>query len=235
MTKPIDPAAFAEGEPLAAAGAASEAAAPAFTPVSLKRRPTGWTAFRQRRFLDALAETGNVTAAAEEAGASVRSAYRLRLRPDGERFAAAWDHALTLASRSLLDSAIHRATIGAPRGIWREGRLVGQEDVPSDRLLMFLLAHLQPTRFGRLSGITPFPVPDLLEKAEGEMPAYVDGLADIAIPPEPDVHESFTSLWDEPDLPEDAPPPPEPVPPASASAQARMRPRTGAHAQARTR
>jgi hypothetical protein len=232
MTVAQDADAFSEGTPLPATESAEADSAPSrFTPVPLIRRPTGWTAFRQRRFLDALAETGNVTAAAEEAGASVRSAYRLRVRPDGRSFAAAWDHALTLGARSLLDTAIHRATIGRPHGIWREGRLVGQEDRPSDRLLVFLLAHLQPTRFGRLSGLNPVPVPDAVEGAEAGLPALVDRLMDMDLPPEPDVHESFAGLWDEPDLPDDAPDSPAPSPAlVRARERARRPPRPRTHA-----
>jgi len=191
------------GEPAAPPAAAPEE--PAFTPVPLRPSPTGWTAFRQRRFLEALAETGSVTAAAEEAGASVRSAYRLRQRPDGRSFAAAWDRALTLAARNLLDIAMHRATIGSPRGIWRGGELVGEEDVPSDRLLIFLLSHLQPTRFGKLSGLTSVPVKDPVRAAERRLPAIVEELTDIEMPADPDIHESYTILWDEPDPSADAP------------------------------
>jgi hypothetical protein len=57
-------------------------------------RRDGWTAERQLRFLDTLARTRSVTAAARAAGMSRESAYRLRKRKDGALFAAAWDRAL---------------------------------------------------------------------------------------------------------------------------------------------
>ena len=61
-------------------------------------RPTfrhdGWTAERQLQFLDALARTRSVSEAAESAGKSRESAYRLRERPDGALFAALWDRIL---------------------------------------------------------------------------------------------------------------------------------------------
>jgi len=59
---------------------------------SSKIRRDGWTAERQRRFLDTLWRTGSVSAAAASAGMSRESAYRLRRRKGG--FAADWNRAL---------------------------------------------------------------------------------------------------------------------------------------------
>lgn len=53
-------------------------------------RRDGWTAERQLRFLDALAQTRSIGKAARAAGMSRESAYRLRGRRDGELFAALW-------------------------------------------------------------------------------------------------------------------------------------------------
>ena len=61
-------------------------------------RRDGWTAERQLAFLHALARTRSVVRAAAAAGMSRESAYRLRTRPAGALFAAAWDR--TLAQRS---------------------------------------------------------------------------------------------------------------------------------------
>jgi len=57
-------------------------------------RRDGWTAERQLRFLDALARTHSVSEAAELAGMSRESAYRLRERREGALFAALWDRIL---------------------------------------------------------------------------------------------------------------------------------------------
>lgn len=220
MTKPIDPAAFAGDTPATDADLAGEAptaaepsaadpsatAAPVddpaagipFDPVRTRARHDGWSAARQRIFIDALAATGSVTRACAEAGASPRSAYRLRMRPDAASFAYAWDHALTLGVRHLVDVAIERAVRGVARGVWHEGSRVGEEYVPSDRLLMFLLANLLPTRFGKLTGILPCAVPDSVLRAEERLPLLAERFTDAAPADEADRHERFTPLADLP-------------------------------------
>lgn len=115
--------------------------------VELRRRHDGWTAERQRIFLNTLANTGSVAQAAEIADITPRSAYRLRNHPKGAAFAKAWDAALLCVGGRLLSVAMERAITGTPRTIWREGRIVADTAVPSDRLLMFLLSKLNPTIF----------------------------------------------------------------------------------------
>ena len=57
---------------------------------SARPRIDGWTVARQLAFLDMLARTRSVTAAARAAGMSRESAYRLRARDPRGLFAAAW-------------------------------------------------------------------------------------------------------------------------------------------------
>ena len=115
-----------------------------YRPVQLAPRSDGWTADRQRKFLTLLAETGCISHAANAAGVSARSAYRLRQRPDAIAFAEAWDTALRLATLRLTTIAYERAIRGTVREIWREGERVAETRTPSDRLLVFLLQHLLP-------------------------------------------------------------------------------------------
>lgn len=214
MTKPVDPAAFAGDNPATEADLAGKAPSPAepsasapaddpaagipFDPVRTRARHDGWSAARQRIFIDALAATGSVTRACAEAGASPRSAYRLRMRPDAASFAYAWDHALTLGVRHLVDVAMERAVRGVARGVWHEGSRVGEDYVPSDRLLMFLLANLLPTRFGKLTGILPCAVPDSVLRAEERLPLLAERFTDAAPADEADRHERFVPLADLP-------------------------------------
>jgi hypothetical protein len=91
MTRRKDPAATrtsvsemeAAGHPL-----------PAFEPVPRKFRHDGWTPERQKAFIAALAESGNVTAACAHVGMTTEGAYYLRRQPGAESFARAWQGAL---------------------------------------------------------------------------------------------------------------------------------------------
>jgi hypothetical protein len=67
-----------------------------FKPVELKARHDGWTPARQFRFIELLAATKSITAAAQAVGMSRESAYALKARPEAAHgFALAWRRALT--------------------------------------------------------------------------------------------------------------------------------------------
>lgn len=110
-----------------------------------RNRFAGWSADRQRLFLTALAETGSVHLAASTARLSARSAYLLRTRSPA--FAVAWNAAQQLAVGRLSAIAFDRAIHGRVEQIYRDGELIGERRVPSDRLLTWLLARLDPKRF----------------------------------------------------------------------------------------
>lgn len=109
------------------------------------RKTCGWSADRQRLFIETLAETGSVHMSAKSAGLSARSAYGLRIRSGP--FAAAWDAAQQLAVGRLSALAFDRAIHGRIEQVYHDGELVGERRVPSERLLMWLLARLDPKRF----------------------------------------------------------------------------------------
>ena len=68
--------------------------------------------------------------------------------------------------------------MGTVREIWRDGVLVGQVRTPSDKLLMFLLAHLLPA--GRAGERwTGFEAMSAATRAA--FPATLAGLADTAM------------------------------------------------------
>jgi hypothetical protein len=150
-----------------------------FTPVPVSPRRDGWTAERQCLFIEALAETGCVVHAAARAGMSVRSAYRLAARPDGRSFAEAWDVACAIASRHLAAIAYRYATEGMSETVWRDGVLVAERRRPSERLLIYLLSHLDPVRFGR--GQAPLAADDPCPRSwpERRLPELLAGLEDI--------------------------------------------------------
>ncbi|QUT08090.1 LysR family transcriptional regulator [Sphingobium phenoxybenzoativorans] len=61
--------------------------------------PAHWTPAKQRIFLMALADTGNVVRAARAAGMTSRSAHRLRAKLSGTPFDRAWSQAIAHAVR----------------------------------------------------------------------------------------------------------------------------------------
>jgi hypothetical protein len=164
-----------DAEPIASEPVAAEPFDGVALPDSRKRL-AGWSADRQRVFLGALAETGSVHLASATARLSARSAYGLRNR--SPEFAAAWDAAEQLAVGRLSALAFDRAINGRTEQIWQEGVLVMEKRVPSDRLLTWLLARLDPRRFAPPSDHAP-GASDPQTSARTNFPAQLDALADI--------------------------------------------------------
>src|SRR6476659_2909858 len=79
---------------------------PAFDIAPTRKRHAGWTADRQRRFLDHLALSGNVGEACAMVGVASSSAYRLKNKAGAESFSRAWDAALRLCATRLLAIAL---------------------------------------------------------------------------------------------------------------------------------
>ena len=141
-----------------------------------RNRLAGWSAERQRLFLVALAETGSVHLASAAARLTARSAYRLRARSPA--FAAAWDTADQLAVGRLSALAFDRAIHGRTEQVWHEGALVAEKRLPSDRLLMWLLARLDPRRFAAPWELRKDGAADPQAEARASFPALLDALAD---------------------------------------------------------
>ncbi len=142
------------------------------------RKTGGWSADRQRLFIETLAETGSVHMAARSAGLSARSAYGLRVR--SAPFAAAWDAAQQLAVGRLSALAFDRAIHGRLEQVYHEGVLVGERRIPSERLLMWLLARLDPRRFAAPWERRKDDLSDPQAEAHQAFPGLLDGLTDVA-------------------------------------------------------
>jgi hypothetical protein len=143
-----------------------------------RKRLAGWSSERQRLFLVTLAETGSVHLASAAARLSARSAYRLRARSPA--FAAAWDTADQLAVGRLSAIAFDRAINGRTEQVWRDGELVAEKRVPSDRLLMWLLARLDPRRFAAPWELRKDGAADPQAEARESFPALLDALSDTS-------------------------------------------------------
>jgi hypothetical protein len=110
------------------------------------------TGQRSRRFLETLAETGNVTAAAAAAGISRGGAYDHRQIDDA--FAAAWREAEEIAADRLESEAWRRAVDGVSEPVISMGKLVRDDNGEpvtiqrySDNLLLSLLRAHRPEKF----------------------------------------------------------------------------------------
>jgi hypothetical protein len=118
----------------------------AFTAVPIRARRDGWTAERQRRFVDLLVAGCGPSEAAAAVKMSKQSAFVLRDRPGAESFAAAWDAAVDFARGRRF--AAHPASLASrdrdgvlvPR--FYRGRLVAVERRRTSGGMMRLLAQL---------------------------------------------------------------------------------------------
>lgn len=119
-----------------------------------------------------------IHALAKSAGLSARSAYGLRER--SAPFAAAWNAARQLAVGRLSELAFDRAIHGRIEQVYRDGELIGEKQVPSERLLMWLLARLDPKRFAGPSERRN-DQSDPQAEAQTTFPDLLDALRDIAV------------------------------------------------------
>jgi len=110
-----------------------------------RKRLAGWSAERQRLFLTVLAETGQIHLAAAAARLSARSAQALRVRSPA--FDKGWRVAEQMAVGRLSPLAFDRAINGRIEQVYQDGQLIAERRVPSDKMLMWLLARLDPKRF----------------------------------------------------------------------------------------
>ena len=112
-------------------------------------RHDGFTPERQAAFLDALAASGSISAAAQAVGLSRTAIYNLRNREDeaGAAFRAAWDARLRQAVAVLAETAFDRAINGVEEPVFHKGEQVGTRIRHNDRLLMFLLKSLDPETY----------------------------------------------------------------------------------------
>ncbi|WP_108812615.1 hypothetical protein [Sphingorhabdus sp. Alg231-15] len=107
-----------------------------------RARHDGWSPDRQVVFLEALARTGNVRAAARYAGLSRESAYKLRRRPDARAFARAWDAAIIHARDIFQDDLMDKGLNGWSEAVWHQGEEVGTRERWSAPLFLAALARL---------------------------------------------------------------------------------------------
>ncbi|MBI0475434.1 hypothetical protein D9601_08735 [Sphingomonas sp. MA1305] len=134
-------------------------------------RVAGWSTAKQRAFIVALAETGCVSHAAAAVGRSRQSAYALRNRAPRSIFALAWDVAIDLGRKRLLDIALEHAIEGREVAVWYRGEQVGTRRVFNDRLIAFLLAHKRAPAHPALTDYEAAgSLPQLLARIDAVLP-----------------------------------------------------------------
>lgn len=121
-------------------------------PGMARREWRKWRGNARKRFLEALAKTGNVTRACEQANLGRARAYALR--EQDETFAAAWTEAEEIAVDALEAEARRRAIEGVQRPLVSAGKVVKDDNGEpiilreySDTLLIALLRAHRPRKF----------------------------------------------------------------------------------------
>ena len=100
----------------------------------------GWSPERKLRFLERLAQCGNVRAACGAVGMTREAAYVLRRRD--ALFAHGWAVALVLARECTAEALGDRALDGIEEAVWYRGEQVGTRRRYDSRLLLAHLARL---------------------------------------------------------------------------------------------
>lgn len=114
------------------------------------------SARRQKAFLMALSQTGNITIACAAAGWSRQ--VPLSLRRADKTFADRWEHATENAADILEAAALQRAVHGVQEDVWwkpKEGspEVIGHKVIYSDKLLETLLKANRPEKFRERSEV----------------------------------------------------------------------------------
>ncbi|HEX8653952.1 MAG TPA: hypothetical protein VF693_01850 [Allosphingosinicella sp.] len=158
--------------------------APDFDPVPVRARHDGFTPEKQRAFIEELADTGCVAAAAAKVGMTGQSATRLRRRADARSFDRAWDAATLANKRTLSAIAWDRAVNGTVKRHYYHGELKSEEIVHDNRLLIYLL--------GKADSMVerPAAAAQVLRNWEPWMDAVEQGL------PEPPPRSDDEDEWD---------------------------------------
>lgn len=155
---------------------------PAFTPAPTRKRHAGWTAERQRKFIERVALTGNVGEACALVGLSSSSFYRLCSKPGADSFVRAWNAARVLAATRGSAIAWDRAINGRIERFYKDGELVMERRIPSDYLLTWLLARLDPLTFGSPAAKAhALATSDPLDKARKELPQLMASFTDVPL------------------------------------------------------
>ena len=151
-----------------------------FTPVPrATKRWNGLTELKQRTFIQLLADSGSVTMAAKAIGTTTSAMYGLRRREGAESFAAAWEVAVDIGARRVLDTLVEHAIHGTPETILQDGEVVAERRKYNHRAMMWIVSQRFPEKYGSATGLMEMSgmshaMQKLKAKWEGEWRAKYD-------------------------------------------------------------
>ena len=112
---------------------------PAPSPRPFRPRSNGWTLAKQAEFLQALAETASISAAAQRVRMTPQAAHWLRRQPGAEDFRTGWDAALAQAWQSVEASVLERVLNGEIEIVERDGVRAVRQRPCAARLAIHML------------------------------------------------------------------------------------------------
>ena len=143
-----------------------------FTPVPRNGKPwMGITAQRQAAFIAHLAGSGSVKMAAKSIGISSSALYQLRKAEGAESFAAAWEVAIEMGARRVLDTLMDHAIHGIPETLSKDGVVILERRKYNTRAMMWIVQQRFPEQFGGSLNVlsnAPNSLPHGLKKLKEE-------------------------------------------------------------------
>jgi hypothetical protein len=144
----------------------------AFTPVPRKTKPNaGINALRQRQFIAYLTGNGSVAMSASAVGVSASAFYQLKKAEGAESFSAAWDIAIDMGSRRVLDTLMDHAIHGVPEKLIKDGKVILERRRFNTRAMMWIVQQRFPEQYGGSLNITARPgssMPHGLQKLKAQ-------------------------------------------------------------------
>ena len=122
-----------------------------YLPTTIHQSPDyHWSPINQRRFLERLASTGNISETAKSVAMSTQGAHAFRNRAAGAVFKLGWDAAILLARKRLEGDLLERALVGQEEIYEREPDTGKVRRIRSDnRLSMGMLHRLDKMATGK--------------------------------------------------------------------------------------
>ncbi len=126
-----------------------------FTPVPrLTKRWNGLTPLKQRTFIETLANCGSVDMAARAIATSDSALYQLRRAEGAESFAAAWEVAIEMGARRVLDLLMDHAIHGTPEKLIKDGGVILERRKYNTRAMMWIVQQRFPEQYGGNLNVT---------------------------------------------------------------------------------